>query len=263
MKVLIESVQNKLVKKIKSLQQRKNREKEGLFVVEGVRFVNEIPQSSNILYIAVSHTFQKMNDISVYEKRSQVFVFSDTVFDTICDTQHTQGIIAICKKNTIALSEYVLNEKGFYILAENIQDPGNLGTMIRTADACNADAVFLSKGCVDLYNAKVLRSTMGSLFHLPIFQNVDFIEYIHHMKQKNIMLFAAHLKAQKYYYNTDFHKGCALVIGNEGKGITNEIAQKCHEFVKIPMVGKAESLNASVAAGVLMYEVVRQRMTEI
>lgn len=263
MKILIESVQNKLVKKIKSLQQRKNREKEGLFVVEGVRFVGEIPNNVNILYIAVSHTFQKMNDITVYEKRSQVFVFSDTVFNTISDTQHTQGIIAICKKNTIALSEYVLNEKGFYILAENIQDPGNLGTMIRTADACHADAVFLSKGCVDLYNAKVLRSTMGSLFHLPIFQNVDFIDYIDSMKQKNIMIFAAHLKAQKYYYNTDFRKGCALIIGNEGKGITDEIAQKCHEFVKIPMVGKAESLNASVAAGVLMYEVVRQRMTQI
>ncbi len=163
----------------------------------------------------------------------------------------------------MVLSEYQLNEKGFYILAENIQDPGNLGTMIRTADACHADAVFLSKGCVDLYNTKVLRSTMGSLFHLPIFQNVDFIDYIDSMKQKNIMIFAAHLKAQKYYYNTDFRKGCALLIGNEGKGITDKIAQKCHEFVKIPMVGKAESLNASVAAGVLMYEVVRQRMTQI
>ena len=263
MKILIESVQNKLVKKIKSLQQRKNSEKEGLFVVEGVRFVGEIRNNVNILYIAVSHTFQKMNDITVYEKRSQVFVFSDTVFDTISDTQHTQGIIAICQKKNMVLSEYQLNEKGFYILAENIQDPGNLGTMIRTADACHADAVFLSKGCVDLYNTKVLRSTMGSLFHLPIFQNVDFIDYMDSMKQKNIMIFAAHLKAQKYYYNTDFRKGCALLIGNEGKGITDKIAQKCHEFVKIPMVGKAESLNASVAAGVLMYEVVRQRMTQI
>lgn len=263
MTVLIESVQNKLVKKIKSLQQRKNRDKEGVFIVEGIRFVGEIPQTVTILYYAVSHTFQKINDISIYEKRSQVFVFSDNVFDSISDTQHTQGIIAICQKKNIELSEYVLHEKGFYILAENIQDPGNLGTIIRTADACHADAVFLSKGCVDLYNAKVLRSTMGSLFHMPIFQNVDFIEYMDIMKQNNITIFASHLKAKKYYYHADFHKACALVIGNEGKGITDEIAQKCHEWIKIPMVGKAESLNVSIAAGVLMYEVVRQRITEI
>ena len=216
-----------------------------------------------------------MKIISNQEEMVQEFENLVNLFDENCELEikHTfeekddkiteQFIIQSGEKQKSHSFTYQLNEKGFYILAENIQDPGNLGTMIRTADACHADAVFLSKGCVDLYNTKVLRSTMGSLFHLPIFQNVDFIDYMDSMKQKNIMIFAAHLKAQKYYYNTDFRKCCALLIGNEGKGITDKIAQKCHEFVKIPMVGKAESLNASVAAGVLMYEVVRQRMTQI
>ena len=260
MKELIESIQNKLVKKIKALQQRKNREKESLFIVEGVRFVQEIPIDYTIVFYAVSNTFQKINDISIYENRSQVFVFSDDVFRTIADTQHTQGILAVCQKKEIELSHFKLKEKGFYILVEKIQDPGNLGTIIRTADACNVDAIFLSKGCVDLYNTKVLRSTMGSLFHIPIFCNVNLEKYIDNMKQKNITVFAAHLKAKQYYYTTDLKKGCAFLIGNEGKGISDTVAKKCDKLIKIPMLGQAESLNASVATAVLLYEVVRQRL---
>lgn len=258
MNTLIESIQNKLIKQIKALQLRKNREKEGLFIVEGVRFVNEIPQN-DISYYAVSDTFQKTNDISIYQKRAQVFICSDTVFHTISDTEHTQGILAICHKRE--LSEFQLHTNGLYILVEEIQDPGNLGTIIRTAAACNADAIFLSKGCVDLYNPKTLRSTMGSLFHLPIIQNADLSKYIDDMKQKNITVFAAHLKASEYYYNMDFKNGCAFLIGNEGKGISDALAQKCTQLIKIPMIGKAESLNASIAAGVLLYEAVRQKLT--
>ncbi len=260
MKELIESIQNKLVKKIKALQQRKNREKEGLFIVEGVRFVQEIPTNYTILFYAVSDTFQKINDISVYENKNQVFIFSDDVFCAIADTQHTQGILAVCQKKEIELSHFELKENGFYILIEEIQDPGNLGTIIRTADACNVDAIFLSKGCVDLYNTKVLRSTMGSLFHIPIFSNVNLEECIDNMKQKNITIFAAHLKAKQYYYTTDFKKGCAFLIGNEGKGISEIITKRCDKLIKIPMIGQAESLNASVATGILLYEAVRQRL---
>ena len=110
MKELIESIQNKLVKKIKALQQRKNREKEGLFIVEGVRFVQEIPTNYTILFYAVSDTFQKINDISVYENKSQVFIFSDDVFCAIADTQHTQGILAVCQKKEIELFYFELKE---------------------------------------------------------------------------------------------------------------------------------------------------------
>ena len=259
MKDLIESVQNKFVKQIKGLQQRKNREKEGLFLVEGIRFVAEIPQNYPILFYAVSHQFQNKNDISVYQKRSQVFVFADHIFSAMTDTEHSQGILAVCQKKEN--TEFHFNSNGFYLLIEEMQDPGNLGTIIRTADACHVDAVFLSKGCVDLYNPKVLRSTLGSLFHVPIFRNVDFISCISKMKQQDIFVFAAHLKAKEYYYTADFKKGCAFLIGNEGKGISDETAQKCSQLIKIPMLGQAESLNASVAAAVLLYEAVKQRLS--
>ncbi len=258
MKNLIESAQNKFVKKIKGLQQHKNREKEGLFVVEGLRFVAEIPQNYSILFYAVSNRFQNKNDISVYQKRSQVLVFADTIFSTMTDTEHSQGILAVCQKKEN--TEFYFKQNGLYLLIEEVQDPGNLGTIIRTADACNVDAIFLSKGCVDLYNPKVLRSTMGSLFHVPIFRNVDFISSIDKMKQQNILVFAAHLKAKDYYYTANFKKGCAFLIGNEGKGISEEAAQKCSQLIKIPMLGQAESLNASVASAVLLYEAVRQRL---
>ena len=132
------------------------------------------------------HQFQNKNDISVYQKRSQVFVFADHIFSAMTDTEHSQGILAVCQKKEN--TEFHFNSNGFYLLIEEMQDPGNLGTIIRTADACHVDAVFLSKGCVDLYNPKVLRSTMGSLFHVPIFRNVDFISCISKMKQQDIFV---------------------------------------------------------------------------
>lgn len=260
MKKLIESVQNKFVKKVKSLQQRKNRDKEGLFIVEGIRFIQEIPKTYTILFYIASNTFCSTNNISIYENRSQFFICSDNIFHTITDTEHTQGILAVCQKKEMPLSEFKLKRNGIYILAEEIQDPGNLGTIIRTADACNIDGIFLSKRCVDLYNTKVLRSTMGSLFHIPIFQNVDLMECINTMKQNTIPVFATHLKATEYYYNIDFKKGCAFLIGNEGKGVSDILSQKCNQLIKIPMIGEAESLNVSVATGILLYETVKQRL---
>ena len=124
MKNLIESAQNKFVKKIKGLQQHKNREKEGLFVVEGLRFVAEIPQNYSILFYAVSNRFQNKNDISVYQKRSQVLVFADTIFSTMTDTEHSQGILAVCQKKEN--TEFYFKQNGLYLLIEEVQDPGNL-----------------------------------------------------------------------------------------------------------------------------------------
>ena len=146
------------------------------------------------------------------------------------------------------------------LLLDGIQDPGNLGTVIRTADACGADAVFLSKGSVDLYNPKVLRATMGSLFHVPVFQNIDLHALSEKMQAKQIPLYAAHLKGDRYPYALPLQDACAFLIGNEARGLSEDAAALCDAWVKIPMPGQAESLNASVAAGVLLYEVVRQRL---
>lgn len=259
---LIISTQNKIVKKIISLQSKKNRDKDGLFVAEGIRFVSEIPLDWEVDLYAVTEGFADQNDVKIFEKRASTFIFSQEVFATLSDTEHPQGILAVCHRKKIEASAVIGKEKGFYLLAEELNDPGNMGTIIRTADACGANGIFLSKGSVDLYNPKVLRSTMGSLFHVPIFQNMDLMEIVSQMKRNNVLVLAAHLKGEKYPYVFDFKGSCAILIGNEARGLSEETAALCNHFVKIPMVGQAESLNASIAAGVLMYEVVRQRIME-
>ncbi len=257
---LIESTQNKIVKKLISLKSRKNRDKDGLFVAEGIRFVSEIPADWKVDLYAVSKEFAAQNEIRVFEERANTFVFSQSVFETLSDTEHPQGILAVCHRKKFDLQAVLEKKTGFYLLAEELNDPGNLGTIIRTADACGVHGIFLSKGSVDLYNPKVLRSTMGSLFHIPVFQNVDLGEIVGEMKKKDVQVLAAHLKGLEYPYAFDFKKSCAILIGNEARGLSEEATTLCDDFVKIPMIGQAESLNASIAAGVLMYEAVRQRI---
>lgn len=256
----IESRDNKWVKRLNGLKIKKNRDKEGVFVAEGLRFISEVPADWAVEAYAVSETFANENDLSVYEKKAEVLYLPDALFASVCDTEHPQGILAVCKKLEWDEAAVFAKEKPFLILAEELNDPGNLGTVIRTADACGADAVFFSKGSVDLYNPKVLRSTMGSVFHVPVFQNVDLNEISAILKENHIPLYAAHLKGDTYPYGLDLADSCAFIIGNEARGLSDEAAELCDRWVKIPMPGQAESLNASIAAGVLMYEVVRQRL---
>lgn len=256
----IESRENKWVKRLNGLKIKKNRDKEGVFVAEGLRFISEVPRDWPVEAYAVNDSFANENDLSVYENKAEVLCLPDALFASVCDTENPQGILAVCKKLDWDEKKVFAKEKPFLILAEELNDPGNLGTVIRTADACGADAVFLSKGSVDLYNPKVLRSTMGSLFHVPVFQNVDLNVISDKLKKNTISLYAAHLKGDTYPYALDLADSCAFIIGNEARGLSDDAAALCDQWVKIPMPGQAESLNASIAAGVLMYEVVRQRL---
>lgn len=259
---MIESRQNKIVKKIESLKNKKDRDKTGLFVVEGERFVLEIPNNIKVDMFAVSESYYKNNDIEKFENIASVFVLSDNVFKFCADTENPQGILAVCEKFEKNPQDVVSSKKenGFYIIAEELNDPGNLGTIIRTADAARADGIFLTKGSVDLYNPKVLRSTMGAIFHINIFQNCDVAETVELLKENNISIYAAHLKGEKYPYSLDLKKGTAFFIGNEARGLSYKATSLCDDLVKLPIPGQAESLNASMAAGILMYEVVRQRI---
>ena len=258
----IESRDNKWTKRLNGLKIKKNRDKEGLFIAEGLRFIQEIPRDWAVETYAVSDSFAKENDLSPYAEKAELLCLPDALFAAVCDTENPQGILAVCKKLTWDTHTVFSKKSPFLLLAEELNDPGNLGTVIRTADACGADAVFLSKGSVDLYNPKVLRSTMGSIFHVPVFQNADLPALSQKLKVQRIPLYAAHLKGDRFPYTLPLQDACAFLIGNEARGLSEEVASLCDSWVKIPMPGQAESLNASVAAGVLLYEVVRQRLEQ-
>ena len=259
---MIDSNQNKSIKLISSLKAKKDRDKLGLFVAEGLRFVEEIPDDYEIMLYAVSESFESEFDLAVFEKRAIVHVVADKLFKEISDTTNPQGILAVIRQKKNSIEQVIDNagENGFFIIAEELNDPGNLGTIVRTADACGCDGVFLSKGSVDVYNPKVLRSTMGSVFHLPVISDVDLEECIQKLKDNGITIYAAHLRGKEYPYSFNLSNGCSFILGNEARGLSDKVANLADVYVKIPMIGKAESLNASIAAGVLMYEVVRQRL---
>jgi TrmH family RNA methyltransferase len=152
-----------------------------------------------------------------------------------------------------------MEEKPLIIILENIQDPGNLGTIIRTADAVGANGIIISKGSVDVYNPKVVRATMGSIFRVPIISESNLVEDINTLRDNNIEVLASHLQGSSNIYDCDLTKGVAILIGNEGNGLSEGITGLANRNIKIPMIGKSESLNAGVAASIMVYEVLRQR----
>lgn len=249
---MIESLQNKKVIEVANLKNKKNRDKSNLFLVEGERLVNEITDDFEIIEFFVSENYEN--------KPINSTVVADNVFKKMCDTVNPQGILAVVKQKKYTISDVLNITNPFFTVLENISDPGNLGTLIRSADAFGANGIFLSKGCVDLYNPKTIRSTMGSIFHIPIIKDCDLTFLLEVFKEKNIKTYSAHLKTENFLYNMDFRKPTAILIGNEANGLTDEISKLSDKLVKIPLIGKAESFNASVAGSILMYEVVRQRM---
>ena len=248
---------NAVYKSLLKLKDKKHRDRNGLFLAEGLRFVREIPDRVFIEEYILAES--EADNFDFLRGGVRKYVFSDNLFGQLAETDSPQGIIAVCRKLEYETEDVFKNKNGFYIIAENINDPGNLGTIIRTADAFNADAVFLSRGSVDMYNSKVLRSTMGSLFHIPVITGVDVEKLAENMKNRGIRLYAAHLKGEKRPQDTDFKGASAFVFGNEARGLSDKAADLCDELIKIPIPGRAESLNLSVAAAVLMYETVRQR----
>jgi TrmH family RNA methyltransferase len=251
----LESINNKLIKQVIALANKRDRDKTGLFVLEGERLVSDIKDTELIDYVIVSESYK-----GEYPDTNKICLTSDTLFAKLSDTVNPQGILAVCHKFKYNTEDAFKAKNPLFVILENVQDPGNLGTIIRTADAAGADGLFLSKGTVDLYNPKVVRSTMGSLFHLPIYTNVDISAILGQCKKYNVQTLAAHLAGINTPYNIDLKRPTAILIGNEGSGLTPESATIADELVKIPMPGKAESMNASVAAGILIYEAVRQRL---
>lgn len=262
--IVISSSQNQAVKEIKSLKNRRDREEKGLFYVEGRRIVEEaLKEGTDIKAVAVSEDFASdPRNAGLLEKLDKpgikVYLLTQKLFKEITDTETPQGILAVIgiRKHELA---HELDRKGLYVIMDSVRDPGNMGTIIRTADAAGFSGVILSKGCVDVYNSKVLRSTMGSVFHMPVYQACDVKETVSLMKSNGISVYVSHLEGKVSIFEADMSSGVAIAIGSEADGVSGELKSLADLLVRIPMPGKAESLNASVAAGIMIYEAVRQR----
>ena len=254
--IIIENNQNKIIKEVNSLKAKKERDKTGLFILEGKRLVDEIPNSWEIKYLLKAESYSE--DINF----ENVYTVKDSLFEKISETVNPQGILAVCHIKEFDVTNVDYSNSPFFVVLENVTDPGNMGTLIRTADAAGADGIFLSKGCVDIYNPKVIRATMGSIFHLPIYRNLNLMDLMEDFKNNNVKTLAAHLKGTSTPYKVDMTTACAVIIGNEANGLSDEISEIASDLVKIPMPGKAESMNAGIAGGILIYEAVRQRIEE-
>ncbi len=248
------SASNDKIKHIKKLSKKREREKSGEFIIEGKRSVTDaVANGAFISYIIFCDGEEPLFDESVPQFSTDKKTYAD-----ITDTESPQDMLAVAKIDSCSEEDILSGSFDLLVLCDRVQDPGNVGTIIRTADAAGSSAVVLSPGCADLYNPKVIRSTMSSVFNIPIVKDGDLSSLIPQLKKKGYRVFCGALREDAVsLFDSDFHGKCAVVIGNEGSGASEEVISLC-EAVKIPMRGKAESLNASVSAGILMYEVLRQ-----
>lgn len=253
----IASVQNPKVKEWAKLHNRKEREKQGCFLVEGVHLVEEALKTGRVERVLLQEEKELPGEIKALLSDVHVVSVSTAVMKKIADTETPQGMAAIVKME----KERLIPQAPFLLLLlDRIQDPGNLGTLIRTADAAGFHGVALGEGCVDPYNGKAIRASMGSIFHLPVFQ-VDSVQYLHELRDKGsqVTIVGTSLKEAKPYDEISYKDSIVLIIGNEGSGVSPELLSLTDHNAIIPIYGKAESLNAGIAGSILMYEAVRQR----
>lgn len=253
---MITSSDNKNVKYVaKLLTKAKERRNEDVYIVEGPRMFSEAP-SEDIVKVFVSEDYKGDTGRLTSLGDDIVEYVSGDVFRKMTDTLTPQGILCIMKQKHYDLKEILpaLPEKPIIMLLENLQDPGNLGTIMRTAEGAGVSLVLMSKDTVDLYNPKTVRSTMGSIYRVPFIYTDDIKGSIEQIKKLGIPCFAAHLKGKRAYYEADYSNGACFFIGNEGNGLTDETAGLADEYLIIPMEGKLESLNAAVSAALFMYK---------
>ncbi len=263
---MITATSNKRIKSLVLLSEKaKERKKEDAFLVEGIKMFEEA-ELSYIKEVYVSESFLQKNSgettLMAKLQKTGYETVSDEVFKKISDTKAPQGILCVLKQYKYDLDELLTIENPMFVLLEDIQDPGNLGTILRTAEGAGATAVIMTKDTVDIYNPKVIRATMGSVYRMPFLYVDSLEEIIEKLKKKDISVYAAHLQGRTYYDSFDFKKGCAFLIGNEGNGLKKETADLADAYLKIPMEGKVESLNAAIATSLLMYETYRQRRSK-
>ncbi len=254
----ITSNENSVFKLMKSLKQKKYRQANGLFLLEGTRLIEEAMLHGVVIeHLVVS---KDIDLIPTNYEGYNILRFPNKMFKDISDTVASQGIIAVARQIRQPLEDIRIGPKPLLIVLNGIQDPGNLGAIIRTSAAANATAVLLTNGCVDLYNPKVIRATMGALFQIPIINELDDMEIINWLKYNEVTIFIADLETNEFYYSVNLNEPIAIIIGNENKGPSHKWKEASNKKIKIPILGSTESLNASIAASIIIYEAVRQRL---
>ena len=253
---MITSIHNRRLKEISALiSKRKERNRTGLFTAEGVKLFLEAPREL-IEDVFVSASFEADN--ASFLENTKYEVVEDSVFLKLCDTDTPQGIITLLKMPSYTRSD-LLGSNPFIMVLENLQDPGNVGTIVRTAEGAGVTGIILSKGCADIFSPKTIRSTMGSIFRVPFIYEDDIFGAVDWLKENQIHTYGAHLHGVCAYDEPDYTGGTAFFIGNEGNGLSNELTGQCDTLIRIPMEGKLESLNAAVASAILMYTVHSKR----
>lgn len=269
---MITSNSNNRIKHVTSLiSSKKERMNSGTFVVEGTRMFLETP-IEDVKEVYISESFydrihggdeSKLSGLMLDRLRklnnTGYEIVSDDVFKKMSDTVTPQGILCVVniKKNNIEDIIESFDGSVKAIALEGLQDPGNMGTIVRTAEAAGISFILAGANTVDVYSSKVVRSTMGSIFRVPIIYSDDLYEDINFLKEKEICVYAAHLSGTKSYRDVEYSDRSLILIGNEGAGLTDKATDMADMLVKIPMQGQVESLNASVAAAILMFELSR------
>lgn len=263
---MITSETNQQIKEIIRLQkQSKYRHKTFQFVAEGVRMVKEAAESGCLKKIYISDfVIEKMQEtLTEFLEKYPYEEISDKIFQKISDTVTTQGILCIAEIPEHNLETVLDDKKHMWLLLDGVRDPGNLGTIMRTAEGAGMSAVIMSKGTVDLFNPKTIRSTMGAVFRMPFIYVDDLADIVEKIKNKGYDVYGTAMKGSVVYDKPDYTKGAGIVIGSEADGLSNSIMKHMSGFIRIPMEGGIESLNAAVAAAVVMYEAARQRHNSI
>ena len=256
---MITSTNNPQMKNLAQLLKKsKERRNQKCFVVEGTKMCMEAPRLwLRQIYVSKSYLQKEEHRQTLMDYPYEVV--EDRVFAAVSDTMTPQGILAVVEIPRYELEELLHGNQTQLLILESIQDPGNLGTMIRTGEGAGMTGIIMNKTTADLFNPKTIRSTMGSIYRVPYLIAENLPETIRLIKKQGVSLYAAHLKGTCAYDEKDYTKACGFLIGNEGNGLTDEIANLADAYIKIPMEGQVESLNAAISASLLLYECHRQR----
>ena len=259
---MITSSGNKKIKELMALIKKSSaRKKQNAYTIEGIRMFREL-KKDEILDVFVSESFEALNKKLISEIYPGYEVVSDKIFESVSDTKTPQGVMAVVKRKEYTL-ENILAVRGELphnlLILDSLQDPGNLGTLVRAGEGAGITGIIMNESTVDIYNPKVIRSTMGSVFRVPFIYVKDLKDIIEELYARKIDIYASSLEGATEYDAPNYRGSIAFIIGNEAAGVSKDVLDAVKNKVKIPMLGEVESLNAAVAGSILMYEAARQR----